>query len=133
MWTFRQSDGWLLDSNGARVAQGYSGRGACKNNPLKQSFPDNGPIPVGSYHPGKPEDSPHLGPFAIPLEPYDSNEMFGRSGFFMHGDSVSHPGQASDGCIILSHPARTLFYAANEDLQVIAGPPNLVTDPEIAT
>jgi hypothetical protein len=32
--------------------------------------------------------------------------MCDRSGFLIHGDSFSHPGDASDGCIILSRPER---------------------------
>jgi Protein of unknown function (DUF2778) len=40
------------------------------------------------------------------LTPDPSNDMCGRSGFLIHGDSVSHPGDASDGCIILSRAER---------------------------
>ncbi len=39
--------------------------------------------------------------------------MFGRSGFLIHGDSVSHPGEASEGCIILDRNVRETI--ANDD------------------
>ena len=41
-----------------------------------------------------------LGAFAIPLRAAIDNRMFGRNGFYCHGDSIEHPGDASDGCIV---------------------------------
>lgn len=34
------------------------------------------------------------------LTPYVENQMCGRDGFMIHGDSSAHPGEASDGCIV---------------------------------
>jgi hypothetical protein len=79
----------------------YSGFGNFKNDPASQGVSDLGPIPQGDYV---------LGSFvtfdggrvrnAVPLTPDPANQMFGRTGFYIHGDSNDHPGQASQGCII---------------------------------
>ena len=44
----------------------------------------------------------HCVTFVIRLEPDPSNNMCGRSGFLIHGDSKKHPGSASQGCIIVN-------------------------------
>jgi hypothetical protein len=59
-----------------------------------------GPLPTGSYTIGPAEDSVKLGPVAMPLVPDPANQMHGRSGFFIHADSVANPGTASEGCIV---------------------------------
>jgi len=101
---------------------GYSGFGAGKNNPALEYEPNIGPIPRGLYQIGAPEDpdgGPH-GPFVLPLTPDPANQMFGRSGFLIHGDSVLHPGTASRGCIILDDAIREQIAASGDDqLQVI--------------
>src|SRR6266850_4122660 len=40
------------------------------------------------------------------LTPDASNQMFGRTAFLIHGDSVVEPGTASRGCIIMSRGIR---------------------------
>lgn len=80
-----------------------------------------GPLPAGLYAFGKMIQShPHLGPFVLPLLPDSSNKMFGRSDFYMHGDTPQ-TGCASEGCIIMPRNVR-LECAQSEDkrLQVIA-------------
>ncbi len=54
---------------------------------------------------------------------YDpSNEMGGRDGFFIHADSYEHPGQASEGCIVLPLQLRMMIaLSLDRDLSVIAG------------
>jgi hypothetical protein len=84
-----------------------------------------GPIPCGLYSIGIPVDNTSLGPFAIPLTPVESNQMFGRSGFYIHGDNQAMNQSASDGCIIAPRDLRheiwdsgdrqlAVFYAAGE-------------------
>lgn len=107
MWTYSQRTGILLHDN-VMIGTGYSGFGVGKNNPIMQDVHNVGPIPQGRYSIGQPEDlegGPH-GPFVLPLTPDPTNEMFGRSGFLIHGDSEAHPGQASQGCVIMSRPVR---------------------------
>jgi hypothetical protein len=65
----------------------------------------SGPLPRGRYAILPPRHHPRLGPVAFPLEPTGAQQMFQRSGFLIHGDSVD--GDASRGCIILRHSART--------------------------
>ena len=88
------------------MAHGYAGRDKGKNDPASQSVRGVGPLPTGAYRVGRPVDHPRLGPLAFPLEPFASNNMEGRSGFYIHGDSRSRPGNASHGCIILNRAAR---------------------------
>lgn len=106
MWVYSQSSG-KLTRDGALIATGYSGSVDGKNDPAKQTVPNVGPIPRGSYTIGDPVlfTAVH-GPFVMPLTPNLHTQMFGRSGFLIHGDSVVEPGTASQGCIILSRPVR---------------------------
>jgi hypothetical protein len=62
--------------------------------------------PVRSVQEGFQPDS--VGPYALPLDPDVGNDMCDpkRGGFFIHGDSVGHPGEASNGCIIMSRSTR---------------------------
>ena len=92
------------------LPMGYSGfetdRAEGKNNPELEKVEDVGPIPVGTYRIGSPRDTLTHGPFVLPLKPDPGNEMFGRSAFLIHGDSVVDPGTASRGCIIMSRAVR---------------------------
>jgi hypothetical protein len=48
--------------------------------------------------------------------------MCNRSGFYIHGDKVSDPGNASDGCIILPRASReTINSSTDKSLQVVSG------------
>ncbi len=106
-WLYTQLEG-MLTLNGVGKGLGYSGKGAGCNNPAAQTEPNVGPIPVGKYFVGKPQDTVTHGPFVLPLTPDPSNRMFGRSGFLVHGDSVISPGtrSASEGCIVLDRSTR---------------------------
>jgi Protein of unknown function (DUF2778) len=88
------------------VGQGYSGHGEGLNNLALCNDLGVGPLPTGTYSIGPPADNPHVGLFAMRLTPDPSNEMFGRSGFFIHGDNPQLNHTASDGCIILANPIR---------------------------
>ncbi|HLW88801.1 MAG TPA: tlde1 domain-containing protein [Terriglobales bacterium] len=121
MWTYIQKTGELL-RHGLQVAAGYSGWQVGKNNPELQNVEEVGPIPVGKYFIGTAHDTLTHGPFVLPLTPDPANEMFGRSGFLMHGDSVVEPGTASRGCIIMSRAVRNEVAASGDKvLQVISG------------
>jgi hypothetical protein len=112
-WIYSQSTGDLTH-NGSHVATGYSGNDDGKNRPIMQSLPDIGPCPQGDYQIGPPEDHPRLGPVAMPLTPTAGTNTFGRSGFFIHGDSIAHPGTASEGCIVLNAAARQQIAASGD-------------------
>lgn len=130
MWIYEQSTGKLSSTESGYIATGYSGGDSGKDNPLLQSVHDVGPIPCGIYAIGAPFDDPEHGPYCLRLSPDAANQMFGRSGFLMHGDSLEHPGMASKGCIIMPHEARVaVWQSGDKELQVYAG--SMVTDTEI--
>jgi hypothetical protein len=117
-WRYAQATGWLAH-DGENVAEGYSGAGEGKNNPAQQDVHNIGPIPVGQYTIGEPSDTKTHGPYVLHLTPDPANEMFGRSGFLIHGDSVVHPGTASEGCIIMPRTVREkIWVSADRDLVV---------------
>ena len=90
--------------------------GTGKNNPAMQNVADAGPIPRGNYTIGVPIDlagGPH-GPYVLPLTPNPANQMFGRFGFLIHGDSIAKPGAASLGCVILSRTIREAIAASGD-------------------
>jgi hypothetical protein len=108
-WLFEQATGELYNADGELVATGYSGFGPGRNAPSWQDHSDVGPIPCGTYAIGEPEcvdrPGPH-GPFVLRLTPFAANQMFGRSGMLIHGDSKLHGGCASHGCVILPRAIR---------------------------
>jgi hypothetical protein len=121
MWIYEQLSGQLLSASGEVVATGYSGSPAGKNNPDDQYIADVGPIPQGNYTIGPPHDTPEHGPYVLSLTPAATNKMNGRSGFLMHGDSVAHPGSASEGCIIMPLKIRQQVWTSGDsELQVVA-------------
>jgi len=126
-WTYEQATGKLLDPSGEHIVTGYAG-GNCGKNPEGVNNPDMqdqaciGPLPQGVYTFTDTEDSPKLGPFAILLIPDPDNEMFGRSTFRMHGDSIAHPGAASEGCIIMPRAVREkVFNSGDNTITVVRG------------
>lgn len=100
--------------DGVKIGEGYSGTPECKNDPDKCSLHDQGPIPPGTYDIGAPVDTVTHGPYVLPLTPHAENEMYGRSGFLIHGDSVIHPGTASRGCIIMPRAVREYVHHSGE-------------------
>ena len=105
MMTYSQGSGLFTFADGS-MAHGYSGNGQWKNDPHSQDVKGHGPLPRGLYTIGEAIVHPHLGSVAMPLSPHPDNDMFGRGSFYIHGDSVAHPGAASEGCIILPHDVR---------------------------
>ncbi len=105
-WTYEVKTGKLYEPEGECIAIGYSGMGNAKNNPMMEQVHGQGPLPRGSYTIGPAHTSPHTGPITMDLDPLPGTEVFGRSLFRIHGDSIAHPGEASHGCIILPRPVR---------------------------
>lgn len=107
-------NGVICKPDGTSRAKGYSGAGDCKNVPDAQVIHNRGPIPIGLYKIGKHVDTVTHGPFVLPLTPSEANTMYGRDGFLIHGDSVIHPGTASEGCIILPRDVREEIEASGD-------------------
>lgn len=132
MWVYVQRSGALMDATGKVVWYGYSGKGPGKNNP-DDHFKFEGPCPCGLFtieHPQHVEPQPpgDHGPYTLALTPDPKNEMFGRDGFLLHGDSKSAPGTASQGCIILPRPIReTVWNSGDHLLRVVAEPDDAVS------
>jgi hypothetical protein len=70
------------------VGRGYAGHLEGLNNPALQHVRNVGPLPAGDYlaHLGKTHQ--RLGRLAIYLEPLPETEMYGRSGFWCHGNKA---------------------------------------------
>jgi hypothetical protein len=141
MNVWEQEAGKWWNDGGVLLGVGYSG-GDCGsapenvNSPLAQSFACSGPIPQGLYTIGAPQDTIVHGPYVLPLTPDPANQMYGRSGFLVHGDSVLYPGQkaASEGCIVLPKTVRQqIWESGDRDLKVVSGLPYPDVDGEIAT
>lgn len=105
-WTYKQSTGEMYNKFGVHVGTGYAGNGPDKNNPDSQHKANKGPLPRGEYHIGRAYNHTTLGPIVMNLDPYPETEMHGRSLMRIHGDSIIHPGSASDGCIVINRQVR---------------------------
>lgn len=120
-WLYSVSTGNFADPSGIFQGKGYSGQPPHTNDRDSEFLKNEGPIPEGLWQAVEliPESATH-GPFAIRLEPYAHTVTYGRSGFMIHGDSIEHPGYASDGCIILDRELREMFWASEDhDLEVV--------------
>lgn len=130
-WLYEIAPGRMRDPDGYVVGMGYSGKDEWKNRAAYIGLHNQGPIPVGKYHIGTPVDTVTHGPYVLPLTPAPENEMYGRYGFLIHGDSIIAPGTASEGCIILPKTVRMLIGKSHDqELTVVSGHP---ADEVIAT
>lgn len=119
MWTYEQATGRLLH-DGLCADTGYSGKGDGKNNPAMQDVRGIGPLPKGTYTINAPIDTHTHGPYVMWLIPDPQNDMCGRSAFGIHGDSVVHPGEASEGCMIFPRTVRErVWNSGDHTLEVV--------------
>jgi hypothetical protein len=116
MWTYSQSSGDMKRANGETLACGYSGCGPHKNVSASDAIVNQGPIPKGRYMITAPRTTIAHGGYVLGLIPDVENTMHGRSGFLIHGDAIQHPGEASNGCIILPRSARLMIWASGDRL-----------------
>jgi hypothetical protein len=121
MWTFHQSTGIFRDKTGQCVCIGYAGREEGKNNPAMQDHKQLGPIPRGKYKMNPPVDTAEHGPYVIWLTPDPANEMFGRSGFGIHGFNAHDP-NSSQGCPEISPLTyrAQMWESGDHELEVVA-------------
>lgn len=69
----------------------YSGRPGYKNDSANECVKDNGPLPRGTYTIGPAFYHRRTRAWTMRLTPYIENQMCGRDGFMIHGDSAAHP------------------------------------------
>ncbi len=131
--TFIISTGEFLKPDGSHLCRAYAGQPPHVNDPEAVALHNIGPLPPGRFIIGKPmniDTDPanwmaalrHMGPFVMPLEPCPDENLKldwlgGRGGFYLHGDSVEHPGTASNGCVI---PKGTPFVSDRQMREAIA-------------
>lgn len=84
-------------------ASGYAGRPRFRNDPSKVDRKSEGPLPPGKYRMRVIPHPRFAGP-AVELTPELGNFLFGRSGFWIHGDNPEH--DASSGCIVVDRNTR---------------------------
>jgi hypothetical protein len=124
MWIWNQANG-NLSRNGELVGTGYAGGSKGKhpeavNNPAFEYVRGVGPLPKGTYTIGDFIDHPHLGKLAAQLTPSPENVMYGRSGFYIHGDTEEMNQSASDGCPVLPHSVRVAIAESDDkEFQVV--------------
>src|SRR6185503_20515036 len=107
---------WFAPS-GEPLGHGYSGHPPDgRNNPGMCDVPNVGPIPPGQYTILFPRTTVQHGPYVLPLVPAPDNQMHGRSGFLVHGDSIQAPGTASQGCIILPRNVREAIWGSGDKI-----------------
>jgi Protein of unknown function (DUF2778) len=111
-WRYSQTTGQLT-LNGHPVAVGYSGKGPGRNNPQLEQARNVGPIPRGHYRIGPAHAHAAKGPVTMNLTPV-GHLAHHRTAFLIHGDSRSHPGDASEGCIILTPAIRRRIAASGD-------------------
>lgn len=120
-WLYDRRTGnlWQMQTPPSVVAKGYAGKGDHKNKPESEGIENEGPIPGGLWTIiALLEKTPDHGPFVLRLLPNEGTKTFGRDGFLIHGDSISAPGTASLGCIILPRAAREKIWQSG-DIQLV--------------
>lgn len=111
-----------MDNNGVVTdyGNGYSGNGAGLNWPGAQNLQGVGPIPQGIYTIGPQQNNitgnGHRLLQSMRLAPDPGNEMFGRSGFLIHGDNSRGNQSASEGCIIFKPSVRNIIGNSNDHI-----------------
>lgn len=108
---YEQASGRILLRTGdyfAPLGFGYAGHSGGLNNPDAQCIKSYGPLPRGLYGMRVVSHITYAEP-AIHLLPHKSNDMCGRSGFYIHGDNAKGDHSASTGCIVADRALRSLI------------------------
>lgn len=97
----------------------FAGRPGFKNDSAQECVKNKGPLPRGTYTIGSAFYHPKTKAWTMRLTPYAGIDMCGRDGFMIHGESSAHPGEASDGCIILNISSRKIIAASTDKILVV--------------
>lgn len=118
VWAYEVTTRKLYHNNVLIYSNGYAGRGEHKDKPTSEHIPNWGPIPRGKWRINGHTNS--KGPLTIVLTPAAGTHTYGRTDFRIHGDSISSPGTASEGCIIVGYNARlAIVNSGDSDLEVV--------------
>jgi hypothetical protein len=109
MLAYSQTTGlWTLDSGStlaiAPCLAGNNELGRNMNNPASQCIHNHGPLPRGVYTRSRLAFQPAVHSQGCALTPDPTNDMCGRSGFFLHLRNPEHispdgTNASSDGCV----------------------------------
>ncbi len=129
-WKFESGTGKIWGSTNNYLGIGYAGQGAGKCNPEMENVKGIGPLPHGLWKPVQFfAVHPTVGKDAVRVDPADQETLdrvkkYGRDpmSFFMHGDSIEHPGLASHGCMVEQHDIRIKFWEEKPLIDVVPGP-----------
>lgn len=113
-WRYKVKAAVFYQNEVFRFKARYAGAAGHYNDSSKECVKNKGPLPRGTYTIGTPYNSAKTGAFTLPLTPDKNNSMCGRSSFLIHGDSISNPGMASQGCIIASKHVREKIWESND-------------------
>lgn len=97
----------------------YSGRPGFMNDSANECVKGKGPLPRGTYTIGPAFYHHKTKAYTMRLTPFIENQMCGRDGFMIHGNSDAHPWDASDGCIILNYHSRKTINASTDKILVV--------------
>ncbi|MBS3049858.1 tlde1 domain-containing protein [Enterobacter mori] len=97
----------------------YSGRPGFWNDSANEYVSHKGPLPRGTYTIGPAFYHPKTRAMTMRLTPFIENQMCGRDAFMIHGNSVAHPQDASDGCIILNLSGRKTINDSSDKTLII--------------
>lgn len=122
MYTYHQATG-VFERDGVTLFTGYAGHEVGVNNPGLQDRSEVGPLPQGRYTMSQfVAQAKKTGLGTLRLKPDAANQMFGRSGFCIHGDNSVQNRSASTGCIIIGRAAdrQAIWNDPDHDLEVVA-------------
>ncbi len=132
-WTWIQQNGQMFGPDGVLLAEGYAGHGPGLNNAAMQAVHGVGPLPCGRYTIGPLEAAHttaegHVLTDSAALVPHPENQMYGRSGFRIHGRKSLTDMDASNGCPVLDHePRMEVLSSPDRELIVLAKNPYVLS------
>ena len=124
-WKYCIEEGSLFDPEGRKIAIGYSGHDAGRNNPELQASVEFGPIPEGWWIIDASEQGQSfMGELAFAISPTFGTSTYGRNQFYIHGDDsedvMYHPQVKSHSCLFLHIRARSRIARSEvKDLLVV--------------
>lgn len=118
-WVYKVSAHSFYHNGTYKFDAKYTGRPGFKDDSAYECVKNKGPLPRGTYTIGPAFYHKRTKAWTIRLTPYIENQMCGRDGFMIHGESVSHPGEASNGCIILDMSYRKIIADSRDKILVV--------------